>query len=281
VTELRLAEQHAVAAKEAAEAASRAKSDFLANMSHELRTPLNAIIGYSEAIMARLFGPIAARYSEYARDINASGQHLLHVIGDLLDLAKIEAGHIEIVEEKLDLRALADELLHLMRERAERASLAVTLDVRAAETALIGDDRAIRQILLNLVSNAIKFTTEGGSVSATIADHASGGLELVVADTGIGMAAQDIPKALEPFGQISGPMSRRHQGTGLGLPLVRSFADLHQAAMTIKSGPAWARGSRSSFPPSAAPAPRKPAPTADARPANLRTIIQDGHRRVA
>ncbi|MBL8662845.1 MAG: PAS-domain containing protein [Candidatus Odyssella sp.] len=255
VTELRRAEQHALAARDAAEAASRAKSDFLANMSHELRTPLNAIIGYSEAIAARLFGPIAARYAEYAGDIAASGQHLLEIIGDLLDLAKIEAGRMEIAEERLDLRALAEESLHMMRERAQRAGLAMALDSTARHTALTGDARAIRQILLNLVSNAIKFTAAGGTVTASIADAAEGGLTLAVADTGIGMAAHEIPKALEPFGQISGPMSRRHQGTGLGLPLVRSFAELHQAAMAIDSRPGI--GTRVSI---TFPAARRPPP---------------------
>jgi signal transduction histidine kinase len=254
VTELRLAEQHAIAAKDAAEAASRAKSDFLANMSHELRTPLNAIIGYSEAITARIFGPIAARYAEYAGDIHASGQHLLHIIGDLLDLAKIEAGRMELAEERLDLRALAENTLHMMRERAQQAGLALTLECSARDAALLGDTRAIRQILLNLVSNAIKFTAGGGTVAAAIADAPAGGLALVVADNGIGMAAHEIPKALEPFGQISGPMSRRHQGTGLGLPLVKSFADLHQAKMAIESAPG--AGTRVSivFPPERRPA---------------------------
>ena len=254
ITARRRAVRSAHEAKEAAEAASRAKSDFLANMSHELRTPLNAIIGYSEAMTARLFGPIAARYAEYARDINASGQHLLNIIGDLLDLAKIEAGRMELAEERLELRVLADEVLHLMRERAGKGGVAMTLDCRAGDTALLGDARAIRQILLNLVSNAIKFTTAGGSVSAAIAETASGGLELVVADTGIGMAAQDIPKALEPFGQVSGPMSRRHQGTGLGLPLVKSFAELHQATMSIKSQPGMGTSVSIQFPPERRPA---------------------------
>jgi signal transduction histidine kinase len=254
VTELRLAEQHAIAAKNAAEAASRAKSDFLANMSHELRTPLNAIIGYSEAMTARLFGPIAARYAEYAGDINTSGQHLLQIIGDLLDLAKIEAGRMEIFEERLDLRAVAEDALHMLRERAERAGLTLSLECAARDATLIGDRRAIRQILFNLVSNAIKFTAAGGTVSAMIADAPAGGLALVVADTGIGMAAHEIPRALEPFGQISGPMSRRHQGTGLGLPLVKSFADLHQATMAIESAPG--AGTRISivFPPARRPA---------------------------
>ena len=254
VTELRLAEQRALAARDAAQAASRAKSDFLANMSHELRTPLNAIIGYSEAITARIFGPIAPRYAEYARDIHASGQHLLQIIGDLLDLAKIEAGRMELAEESLDLRALAENALHMMRERAQRAGLALTLECPARDTALRGDARAIRQILLNLVSNAIKFTAAGGKVSAAIAEVPAGRLALVVADTGIGMAAHEIPKALEPFGQISGTLSRRHQGTGLGLPLVKSFAELHQAEMAIESAPG--KGTRVSI---VFPAERRPA----------------------
>jgi signal transduction histidine kinase len=255
VTELRRAEQRAIAAKDAAEAASRAKSDFLANMSHELRTPLNAIIGYSEAIVARLFGPIGARYAEYAGDIHASGQHLLQIIGDLLDLAKIEAGRMEIAEERLDLRALAEDSLRMMRERAERAGLAMTIACSARDAALVGDGRAIRQMLLNLLSNAIKFTASGGTVTASIADAPEGGLALVVADTGIGMAVHEIPKALEPFGQISGPMSRRHQGTGLGLPLVRSFAELHQAAMAIESRPGLGTRVSITFPPARRPPP--------------------------
>jgi len=237
VTERRLAERSALEAAAAAEAANRAKSDFLANMSHELRTPLNAIIGYSEAITARLFGPLALRYAEYARDINSSGQHLLEIINDLLDLSKIEAGRMELSEEPLDLAAAADDALHIMRERAEHRGVSLTLAPAPADSALVGDARAIRQILYNLLSNAIKFTARGGAVTVAIADAEDGGLRLSVTDTGIGMSADEIPKAMEPFGQVAGLMNRRHQGTGLGLPLVKSFAELHQARFAIASAP--------------------------------------------
>ncbi len=234
VTPRRRAENELRLARDAAEAASRAKSDFLANVSHELRTPLNAIIGCSEVMLARLFGPMPEKYGEYARDIHQSGTWLLTIINDLLDVAKIEAGRLELREAVMDLRDCIEQAMRIVRERADKAGLALRFECRESAARMWADPKAIRQILLNLLSNAIKFTRRGGTIAVAL-ETASGRLRLAVRDTGIGIAAEDIAKVLAPFGQVAGPMNRRHQGTGLGLPLVKSLAELHGAQFSITS----------------------------------------------
>ncbi|MBL8701044.1 MAG: PAS domain-containing sensor histidine kinase [Alphaproteobacteria bacterium] len=221
-------------AKKTAEEANRTKSAFLANMSHELRTPLNAIIGFSDAIKQQLFGPIAnKRYLEYITDIYASGLHLLSLINDILDMSKIEAGKYEIHPEAVEAAEVADASARFVRVRAEEAG--VTLAVEAApDVKLAADRRALKQILLNLLTNAIKFTPKGGSVTLRVND-AGDWIEFLVLDTGIGIPAKDIARLGQRFEQVDNTMTRRKEGTGLGLALCRSLAELHKGTITITS----------------------------------------------
>jgi signal transduction histidine kinase len=233
----------------AAEAASRAKSEFLATMSHELRTPLNAVIGFAEIMVGEKLGPIGTqRYLDYARDIAGSGKHLLRIIEGILDLSKVEAGRLELVESEFDLAELADECVRLIRPRAEEAGLDCTLAAPPSPLRLWADARLVRQMLLNLLANAVKFTPKGGRVRVDV-DLDSGAPVLSVTDTGIGMSAEQIPRALAPFVQIDSRLSRKYEGTGLGLPLVKRFAELHGGGLAIESGPEAGTTVTISFPP--------------------------------
>ncbi|HLB79634.1 MAG TPA: HAMP domain-containing sensor histidine kinase, partial [Dongiaceae bacterium] len=226
------------AAKETAEQASRAKSDFLANMSHELRTPLNAILGFSETIAGELFGPIGQpRYTSYARDIHASGTHLLAIINDILDLSKIEAGKYEIRPEPVEVAALVDECLKIVAGQAAERGVALSAKVDPALPPLHLDKRAAKQILLDLLSNALKFTPADGAVTVVVERLADGGAALRVSDTGIGIAADDIPRILTPFVQVESAMTRQHAGTGLGLPIAKALAEMHGGKLSIESTP--------------------------------------------
>jgi signal transduction histidine kinase len=230
------AERQLRIAKEEAELASRAKSDFLANVSHELRTPLNAIIGFSEIIKDQLFGPMGnQRYSEYAIDIHDSGTHLLSLINDILDLSKIEAGKFELHEEPIDLEAASKSCFRIMRDRAEEAGVVLQHRFPGQLPRIKADPRAVKQILLNLLSNAVKFTAAGGRVLVYANINQEGALVLHVEDTGIGIAEADIAKAMAPFGQVDSSLSRKYEGTGLGLPLTRHLVDLHEGELTLQS----------------------------------------------
>ena len=230
------AERQLRLAKEEAELASRAKSDFLANVSHELRTPLNAIIGFSEIIKDQLFGPMGnQRYREYAIDIHDSGTHLLSLINDILDLSKIEAGKFELHEEAIDLEAVTKSCFRIMRDRAEEAGVMLQHSFPRHLPHLKADPRAVKQILLNLLSNAVKFTDPGGRVLVYGNIAEDGGMLLHVEDTGIGIAEADIAKAMAPFGQVDSSLSRKYEGTGLGLPLTRHLVDLHDGELTLSS----------------------------------------------
>jgi two-component system cell cycle sensor histidine kinase PleC len=223
-------------ARHVAEEASKAKTSFLANMSHELRTPLNAVIGFAELMEQETFGPLGhERYQEYAQDIGASGRHLLGLINDLLDLAKAEANRMELVEQRIDVRSVVAACRRLIAEQAERELILLEVEVPAILPVLNADERKFRQMLLNLMSNAVKFTLAGGRVRVSVEVRACGDLAVAVADTGIGMSPEEQVKALEPFGQVDNRLSRRHKGTGLGLPLTRRLIELHGGALEIVS----------------------------------------------
>ena len=224
------------AAKEAAEVASRAKSEFLANMSHELRTPLNAIIGFSEMISQEVMGPMNnSYYTDYATDIHESGTHLLSLINDILDLSKVEAGKTELHEQPVDLRQTIKSTLRIIGERLQAAELRLEVDLMSPLPLIFADLRAIKQIMLNLMSNAVKFTPEGGLIRISVRSDTQGALLLSIADSGIGISEEDMPTALAPFGQVESALNRRHQGTGLGLPLVRSLVELHGGTLEVSS----------------------------------------------
>lgn len=238
VSEQRRIEQELRRAKDDADTANRAKSMFLANMSHELRTPLNAILGFSEIIASDVLGPLeAARCREYARIVHRSGQHLLNVVNDILDLSRVEAGRVKLDESVFAPAPAIADCLGMVAENAAAASLSLESDVEAGLARLRGDERLFKQIVLNLLSNAIKFTPQKGSVRVSATLDGDGALRLVVADNGIGIAAEDIPKLLKPFAQVESHLSRRFQGTGLGLALSSEFARLHGGSLALESEP--------------------------------------------
>jgi signal transduction histidine kinase len=224
-------------------AASQHKSEFLANMSHELRTPLNAIIGFSEVLSERMFGDLNEKQDEYLKDIHASGQHLLSLINDILDLSKIEAGRMELELSDFHLPTALDSALTLVRERAGRRGIALHLSIDERLGQMRGDERKIRQVLLNLLSNAIKFTPEGGRIEVAAAPR-DGAVEVSVTDTGVGIAPEDQEAVFEEFRQV-GTADKKVEGTGLGLTLCRKFVELHGGTIWVKSQ--WGQGSTFTF----------------------------------
>ena len=233
-------EAEIIRSRDAAQAANRAKSEFLAHMSHELRTPLNAIIGFAEVIRDQLVGPAQrANYADYADDIHKSGHHLLGLINDLLDLAKLEAGKFELREADLSLSNIVEQACILMRDRARAAGVRLLHDTPNTLPLLYADERALKQVVLNFLSNAIKFTSKGGVILAAVARRADGGMMCSVVDNGIGMSADDIALALTPYGQVDSRVARRHAGTGLGLPISKSLIELHGGELLIESEPCF------------------------------------------
>jgi signal transduction histidine kinase len=223
-------------ARERAEAASKAKSVFLANMSHELRTPLNAVIGFADVMRKETFGPIGNdRYRQYLDDISHSSEHLLEVINDLLDFSKIEAGKLEVVVEDVKLAELMFSLASMMRQQADQKKVTLEYLPPAENLIIRADSYRLRQVLLNLLSNAIKFTQAPGCVTMSVKTLESGALAISVADTGIGMTAENIVAALEPFQQVDQGLARRYEGTGLGLPLARRLSELQGANLALTS----------------------------------------------
>ena len=222
-----------------ADAASRAKSEFLANMSHELRTPLNAILGFAELITSEILGPVGTpRYKEYAGDIQRSGRHLLGIINDVLDLVQIETGRARVSLDIVDVCDVGRDVVRLMSRQAATKNVALRFAANCSADPITSDEGKIRQILFNLISNALKFTPEGGSVTITINQDPIGRrTTLRVADTGIGMRPEDVPVALASFGQIGNAFQQNGQGIGLGLPLTKKFAELLGGAFDIESAP--------------------------------------------
>jgi two-component system cell cycle sensor histidine kinase PleC len=227
-----------IKSKEAAEFANRTKTEFLAHMSHELRTPLNAIIGFAEVIKDELFGPVGKpNYADYANDIHKSGQHLLELINDILDLSKLEAGKLELKETDLSLSGLVEQTCMLMRNSARTGGVTIVIDAPESVPLMRADERALRQVILNFLSNALKFTPRGGTVTTRVRALPEGSLIFSVSDTGIGMEPEEVRTALMPFGQIDSMIARQHKGTGLGLPISKSLIELHGGRLSISSQP--------------------------------------------
>jgi signal transduction histidine kinase len=222
-------------AKERAELANRAKSEFLANMSHELRTPLNAIIGFSEMIHREVIGPLGVPgYKDYAKAVHDSGAHLLEIINDILDLSKIEAGKVELHEESVAIDGIIGACVRLVEERAKEGDVRLSVELPDGLPTVLADPRLLKQILLNLLSNAVKFTPQGGSVKVS-AELDGGGAIVSVVDTGIGMAAGDVERAMLPFTQIDSALNRKFSGTGLGLPIANSLTAMHGGRLEFES----------------------------------------------
>ena len=237
-SELEDARDEALRKRFEAETANASKTAFLANMSYELRTPLNAILGFSEIIAKECFGPVGSpRYAEYAGDIHSSGSHLLSLINDLLDIAKIEAGRMEIEPHPLDVRKTFESALKITAARARERRQELVIELEPGASHLVADERALKQILINLVSNAVKFTQNGGRITVTGSRAPGGGFQIKVEDNGPGIARDKIDKIFKPFSQVDNRYDRQGGGTGLGLALVRGLADLHGGRAWIESEP--------------------------------------------
>jgi signal transduction histidine kinase len=255
ITERKAAETKMEQARVQAELANRAKGNFLANMSHELRTPLNAIIGFSEVLSNQILGPVTdERQLEYIKDIHSSGLLLLSIINDVLDMSKIEAGKLELARERVAVQVVIAEAVRMVSERARGRKVRVITALPPGDLAIWGDERAIKQIMLNLLSNAVKFSHEGGRV--TIRGFLSGNEHLVieVEDKGIGMSAEEIERALQPFGQAKAATTRTHGGTGLGLPIAKGLVEAHGGTLVVESSPDQGALVRIVLPTSADPA---------------------------
>ncbi len=220
----------------AAQTASRMKSEFLATMSHELRTPLNAIIGFSEVMGNEMLGPMGTpRYVEYTQDIRDSAQHLLHIINDILDLSQIEAGKMSLREDWVSAEPLISACIALVKERAHGVNLTIIVELYPIEHNIYVDERKLKQVLINILSNAVKFSRPGGSVTVRTSLQQSGRYQIMISDTGIGMTQEDLGRVFEPFVQIDSALHRKYEGTGLGLSLTRRLVELHGGSIMLES----------------------------------------------
>ena len=236
ISEKKQYETELISARDEAISANRMKSEFLAAMSHELRTPLNAIMGFSEMIEGEVFGPLGdAKYCGYVSDIRGSASHLHAIIMDILDMAKIESGKFELIEEEIAAKDAITACIRIVRARAIEANLELVTDISDDLPKFRADSRVFKQILRNILSNAIKFTPAGGRVSVVAGLRADGGISVSVTDTGIGMTDSDLKIALKPFAQVDGELSRKYEGTGLGLPLAKNFVELLGGMLEISS----------------------------------------------
>ncbi len=236
ITDRKKAAEELLKAKEGAEIANRAKTEFLANMSHELRTPLNSIIGFAQIISNETFGPVKHdQYKDYANDISNSGMHLLELINDILDVSRIETDSFSLQEQDIDVVELMRTCARLIRERADAAGLKIEADIPTRFPKLHADERRVKQILLNMLANAVKFTEEGGRVGLNVKLTRDGGMEFEITDTGIGIAEEDIETVMSPFGQVDSSLARKYEGAGLGLPLSRKLVELHGGALELNS----------------------------------------------
>jgi PAS domain S-box-containing protein len=237
ITQRKNFERQLMVARRAAEASNRAKSEFLANMSHELRTPLNAIMGFAQILRDRWSDPEHVKVAEYAGDILLSAQHLYGLISEILDYSKIDSGTVQLVEGPIDVNALCRHCVHMVSERAQRAGLALKLDLADNLPALHADERRITQVLLNLATNAVKFTPSGGTVTIGADVEPSGNLVMSVADTGIGIGETDIERVFEPFVQVNRSTHPQQEGAGLGLSICKNLIELHQGRIEVSSRP--------------------------------------------
>ena len=236
ITERKLAERALKRAKEEAEAGNRTKTEFLAGMSHELRTPLNAVIGFADIMRVEMLGPIGnPRYLEYAEDIRASAEHLLAIIDDMLDVSTIESGGLELREEVIDVEQVLHDCIRVVRPRATEAGVALVIAIADGLPAMRADARRLKQTLINVMSNGVSFTPDGGSVTLEAGVSQEGGLRLIIRDTGRGIAAEDIPVAKARFGRLDKASRSNHPGTGLGLPLAIELTRLHGGELDVAS----------------------------------------------
>ncbi|WP_306117973.1 MULTISPECIES: HAMP domain-containing sensor histidine kinase [unclassified Roseitalea] len=278
IAELEMAKSISDEARRRAEEANLAKSRFLASMSHELRTPLNAILGFSEAMQSEMLGPIGNEtYKGYVADVHASGKHLLELINEILDLSRIEAGKYELREEALRLTDVAEDCMALVRMRANQKNITLKPQFQEGLSRILADERALRQILLNMMSNAVKFTPSGGTIEVKVGWTAAGGQYVTVKDNGPGIAQDEIPVVLSAFGQGSIAIKSAEQGTGLGLPIVQALLAMHGGRFELKSKLREGTEATAFFPPArtlealpAQPVAEPPAPGPAGRPRRMK-----------